>query len=805
MSAKKSFLIYSLIMLIMSIYGTAEVKSLYADGEILSRDGKPATVNNKFHPNKRPSDIPKTSWSHPMPAPNATNISRLPHESLNGASTLVYDSGNGNIQEAMNILGISFELRTSSDPVTTEDLYTHDILVVGWNDGGDMSGLDPDILAIGIKGRILLTGHDADYHTVYGPAAAETFLAQAIDYVLDGSGTGLVALGDYVTAFSYLPDEWGILVIGGQIGDIITSFTTEGLASGVFDGLTPEDMSNWGNSYHAIFTAWGAEFVSFELGGTGEDVVTIAKARRCPSILEKIDDIKWSQPPVEVNEGIIDGWDEVSVLDANCWDCPTQCHGDADCDGYVGPADSNILVAAFGTSQGDPNYNPCADFDRDGDVDTADQNILLSWWGTNPPSNCPSARAIVADDWVCMDDKPIKGIHWWGSFKGWTEPNQVPPNEMPSAFHIGIWTDVPDPDPCDPNTFSHPNELIWENICDCYVWSFAGYDMDPRGEGENDACFKFDQLLSQDKWFYQDPEGPQYELTGGICDDFNLPTEDASPSQAMVNYWPTFLSRDFDETGINNLFGHTFTNLPSNIVAAELKITMQPDATSCDPNNDLLALEFTGNLPAFLPVVWYYDIKNLPLVPNGTPIGRWENGDEPNIFTLDLGNLPPHPHFPGVTSVLKHLADGELDVMVHDDTAVDCITLSVECASVYWLSIVAIYDGNTPEHPWGWKTRPHFCKDDAVRITGLVGQWPPIIGSVWEGGEPIEYPSGTSWDMAFVLTTNRKYTPRKWHWPDDESSSLDLYQDGIINFKDLANMAEHWLEQAESYPCDGGC
>jgi len=126
--------------------------------------------------------------------------------------------------------------------------------------------------------------------------------------------------------------------------------------------------------------------------------------------------------------------------------------------------------------------------------------------------------------------------------------------------------------------------------------------------------------------------------------------------------------------------------------------------------------------------------------------------------------------------------------------------------TVYWLSIAAIYEqGYEPNFPWGWKTRPHFCKDDAVRITGLVGQWPPEVGSFWENGEPIEYPEGTSWDLAFVLTTNREYAPRKWHWPNEEANTADIYPDGIINFKDLAVIAEQWLEEAESYPCEGDC
>jgi hypothetical protein len=112
---------------------------------------------------------------------------------------------------------------------------------------------------------------------------------------------------------------------------------------------------------------------------------------------------------------------------------------------------------------------------------------------------------IVADDWQCTDERPITDIHWWGSFIGWTQPY---PPALPQSFHIGIWTD----DPCDfPGDFSHPGMLVWENYCSSYVWNFAGYDKDPRhvgGPGEpNDSCFQFNQLLSQNEWFHQDPGG----------------------------------------------------------------------------------------------------------------------------------------------------------------------------------------------------------------------------------------------------------------------------------------------------------
>lgn len=108
---------------------------------------------------------------------------------------------------------------------------------------------------------------------------------------------------------------------------------------------------------------------------------------------------------------------------------------------------------------------------------------------------------ICADDWECTTPQPVTDIHWWGSFINWTQPE---PPQLPRAFHLAIWTDVP----VGPNNlFSHPGQMVWEHYCDTYTWNFAGYDRDPRHEVENEACFQFHQYLPEGKWFYQDP-GP---------------------------------------------------------------------------------------------------------------------------------------------------------------------------------------------------------------------------------------------------------------------------------------------------------
>ncbi|MCP3940097.1 MAG: hypothetical protein GY710_01255 [Desulfobacteraceae bacterium] len=152
-----------------------------------------------------------------------------------------------------------------------------------------------------------------------------------------------------------------------------------------------------------------------------------------------------------------------------------------------------------------------------------DTNLIFGWDDLSVYHTPP----IVADDWICKDDRPVTDIHWWGSFIGWTQP-YLPP-VIPSKFHIGIWTDVP----ATSTTASHPDKLIWENISASYVWNFAGYDKDPREElpieMQNEACFQFNLLLSQDDWFYQQPDpdadGTVYWLSIAAIYDNGPPEE----------------------------------------------------------------------------------------------------------------------------------------------------------------------------------------------------------------------------------------------------------------------------------------
>jgi len=264
--------VLSLIFLITAISLAADSTSPYAN--------KPVGSEQTVHARSAASGSPE-----------------LPFDP-NNYDFMIYDcQGEENsIQDAMKKIGInSFTVRNASNPVTLEDLDSNDVLIVGWDiGGGDKSGLIPNTIEQGITGRVILSGHDSDFHTVRDGNAAETFFIQEIAYILKGSGTGLIVCADVVKNFSWLPESWDINA-RILLGDSIAYFTPDGNDSGLYEGLTPESMSDWGYSYHNVFDEWSDDFVSFEVGTDNNDindVVTIAKTIGS-LFIEKVADVNY--------------------------------------------------------------------------------------------------------------------------------------------------------------------------------------------------------------------------------------------------------------------------------------------------------------------------------------------------------------------------------------------------------------------------------------------------------------------------------------------------------------------------------
>jgi len=124
---------------------------------------------------------------------------------------------------------------------------------------------------------------------------------------------------------------------------------------------------------------------------------------------------------------------------------------------------------------------------------------------------------VAADDWPCKSPLPITAIAWWGSYLGYTympchEPIIRP--EQPGHFWISIWTDVPDPDPCDPGNWSHPGEIIWEYNAMDYDEVLVGYDKHPEYDpcGPHEPVFRYSVRIPEGAWFWQEETEAVYWL-----------------------------------------------------------------------------------------------------------------------------------------------------------------------------------------------------------------------------------------------------------------------------------------------------
>ncbi|MEM7536066.1 MAG: SdrD B-like domain-containing protein [Chloroflexota bacterium] len=162
----------------------------------------------------------------------------------------------------------------------------------------------------------------------------------------------------------------------------------------------------------------------------------------------------------------------------------------------------------------------------------------------------------------------------------------------------------------------------------------------------------------------------------GVNDDFDLSNgvESSTPSAALLaeaasRGWPVLTQ--FDVTIINRFFLHTFgasstdTCLSGDCVITNARFVTQLKAgPSSLVSNDTIGFMQNGA------IIWSARISSLPGVG-----GSWTPGDMATI-SLDLANLPPNAL--GVTNILAALQDGDLDVFVQDDTAVDTMELHTE-------------------------------------------------------------------------------------------------------------------------------
>ncbi|MFO0972916.1 MAG: GEVED domain-containing protein [Phycisphaerae bacterium] len=413
---------------------------------------------------------------------------------------------------------------------------------------------------------------------------------------------------------------------------------------------------------------------------------------------------------------------------------------------------------------------------------------------------------IAADDWRCTTDLPVTRVRWWGSYLGWR--SATPPTQLPGQYQLAIWTDVP----VGVESFSHPGRVIWLYTATAPTPTFYGWDYDPRTQ-TYEACFQYEVAIPQLNWFYQNPLANQVLWlsisavypTGIGPNPWGFKTRprdllSAAPDDAVRINAPTTLMLGAQyQAGVPLYY-------PTTVNSYDLAFELITDAGSSAAK--------WSQMPQFNPAspdcYWGWDERStrasVQIVADDwrcsdnrpvTDIHWWGSyyqwnsstppSPAPTSFQLSIwtdvpvgpGNPLPYSH-PGTVVWTQQVPRGQLN-----ERAVGCdfhptmpvpetcfrYDYNIPTAAwftqdpspnprIYWLSIAAIYSGTIPTNWWGWKTREHFFQDDAVRIFSPLNA---TVGAIFSSGEPIENPTGVSWDAAFELTTTgpSQSTP-KW-------------------------------------------
>lgn len=132
------------------------------------------------------------------------------------------------------------------------------------------------------------------------------------------------------------------------------------------------------------------------------------------------------------------------------------------------------------------------------------------FWGWGEPTIYDGQR-IVADDWCCLDERPVTGIHWWGSY--WEWDGAEPPGSAPTHFHVGIWTDVPADDPDNVWDWSHPGTMIWESVVERAALNERAVGCDYYPFFTVDTCYRYDFAIPGETWFYGGLGGAVYWIS----------------------------------------------------------------------------------------------------------------------------------------------------------------------------------------------------------------------------------------------------------------------------------------------------
>jgi len=611
-----------------------------------------------------------------------------------------------------------------------------------------------------------------------------------------------------------LDDEDGVTftspILPGSKADVRIEASVDGSLSAWLDFNADGD---WGDSGEAIFSgqpltagtnnlqfnvpagiSWGSTYARFRFisasvtllyptgqGGVGEVedyLVYIGPL--------KVDNLKWSQPPIELNPTartpVYCGWDELS-------------------------------------------------------------RVKLGM----PFEFCPP---LAADDYRCLGEMPVTSVHWWGSYEGWDgpEPPQVTPiswnisflNNIPAGgtanfsqpervlryiqvpadrVHIGKIGQDQFPqkpsDTCFQYTLSlEPDEYFWQGdyldqTQDDVFWLSIQAVYPQGADLSNSWGWKTRPMPWMDdavrhKTVWGDPfpqcvwdpiKDPQWAR--GVDMAFELDTEPAwvkwQQPFTSLRHWPHYE----DEQSIGTIpFGigdPTITRLVA-------------DDWRCDTNTPVTAAVWWGSYigypykpcesslmlpmkppgPAYFLLTIWSDVPANPGVPDsfshpGQGLWQYKAYDYDEVLVgFDKHYRYTQPPFQaqGYEPVFRYSVRLPKDDWFHQEDVND----------IYWFSVVAVHSGITPpQYRWGWTNHKHVFNDNAVAGVPATPGPPPYPFWTWE---ELYDQAGASCDMSFMLLT-RPWPPC---WGYATQCHGDTDNDGWVKASDFLALKNSWYK-----------
>lgn len=167
-------------------------------------------------------------------------------------------------------------------------------------------------------------------------------------------------------------------------------------------------------------------------------------------------------------------------------------------------------------------------------------------------------------------------------------------------------------------------------------------------------------------------------------------------------------------------------------------------------------------------------------LPDAFQISIWssDSSGQPDVMLWEMSTNQWIWAYSGQLQDIQGLASDqavfEFTVILSQDEWFD---LGSELADQYWIGIAAEYD-TLPTESWSWLAQATVNDEAALQINLLSNGWPADFDSYVSSSSTVEYPTGTSWDMAFELISQQS----------NPSSNIlgDLNGDGVIDDTDLS-------------------